>query len=130
MKFIIILIGLFTLLMGVSLLINPDFILGILENNIENQGLYVFGVLFRTVVGILLVLSANESKHPTIISAFGYFSLFAALMLVVSLTYFGQESVQQLFSTLLSDYKSYSPIIGGFSVLIGGFLIYAFVGKR
>ncbi len=129
MKFIIILIGVLIFLMGISLILNPDYILGFFEGNKENKGVFVFGILFRTIFGILLVLTANESRYPAIITFLGYFSLVAALALVVSLTYFGQESVQEMLSTLISDYGSYAPVLGGLSVGIGGFLVYAFLKK-
>ena len=129
MKFIVIILGVLILLLGISILISPDMILDFFESNKESQGVYIFGVLFRTVMGILLVLSANESKHPAVVSFLGYFSLLAALVLVVSLTYFGQESVQELLSTIIEDYKDYAPVAGVFSVGIGAFLIYAFLKK-
>lgn len=128
MKFIIILIGFLILLTGISLIVNPDFILGYLENNKES-GVFVFGILFRTVLGILFVLTANESRHPAVITFLGYLSLLAALALVVSLTYFGQESVQEVLSTLINDYREYASVSGGLSIVIGGFLIYAFLKR-
>ncbi len=129
MKFIILIIGALILFLGGSLIINPEFILDFFENNKESQGIYVFGILFRTVLGILLVLSANESKHPTIVTFLGYFSLLGALALVVSLTYFGQETIQNMLSTLINDYNSYAPVLGGFTLGMGGFLIYAFLKR-
>lgn len=130
MKIIILFIGALILLMGASILINPDFILSFVENSKGNQSFYVVTILMRTVIGILLLLSANESKHPLVVNLLGFLSLLGALILVVTLIYLGQEQIQELVTTLISDYKSYAPVMGAFSILMGGFLIYAFVGVR
>ena len=129
MKFIIIIIGAIILLLGISILVDSQWIFDFFENNKNNQALYIIGILIRTVVGVLLLLSANESRHPFVINLLGFFSLLAALILTISLIYFGQESVQEFFTSVISEYKSYMPASGVFSVSIGGFLIYAFWGK-
>ena len=129
MKFIIIIIGAIILLLGISILVDSQWIFDFFENNKNNQALYIIGILIRTVVGVLLLLSANESRHPFVINLLGFSSLLAALILTISLIYFGQESVQEFFTSVISEYKSYMPASGVFSVLVGGVLIYAFWGK-
>ena len=130
MRFIIVFIGALIIFLGISILIDSEWILDFFENNKENQSLYIIGILIRTVVGVLLILNANESKHPFVINLLGFFSLLAALILAVSLFYFGQEQLQEFFTSVISDFKSYISVSGVISILLGGFLVYAFMGKR
>lgn len=130
MKLIILFIGALILMMGASILINPDFILSFINSNKGNQSFYVVTILMRTVIGILLLLSANESKHPLLVNLLGFLSLVGALILVVTLIYLGQERIQDLVVSIISEYNSYLPATGVFSLLTGGFLIYAFFGAK
>jgi hypothetical protein len=122
MTLIIKLFGILLLLSGLSLLINPEIILGWIENNMGNTSLYISAIIVRLVFGILFIVAARESKYPGVIRFFGYLFIIAAIIFI----FMGQESFQDFISTLIPDVKPFAPLSGLLSIAFGGFLIYAF----
>ena len=74
MILIIKLFGILMLLAGISLLIYPDILIGWIENNMDNTALYISAIVVRLVFGILFILTAIESKYPTVIKFLGTYS--------------------------------------------------------
>ena len=126
MKLIFKLVGTIILVLGISLLIKPEIIFGWLEENMENTSLYIFAIVFRLVLGILLIIAAKESKYPRVIKFFGYLAIIAAVWFL----FMGLESFQNNMSSLISEIKSYAPVIGLVAMALGSFLIYAFSGSK
>ena len=122
MKLIIKLFGILLLLAGISLLINPEFIIGWIEENMENISLYISAIVVRLVFGILFLAAARESKHPGIIKIFGYVFIIAAIILFL----IGQGSFQNFINSVIPEFKPFARIIGLLSIAFGGFLFYAF----
>lgn len=122
MKLIIKLFGILLLLSGISLLINPEIIIGWIEENIENTSLYISAIVVRLVYGILFIAAAKESKYPGVIKFFGYLFIIAAIILI----FIGQESFQDFITSFIPYVKPFAPLSGLLSIAFGGFLIYAF----
>jgi hypothetical protein len=122
MTLIIKLFGILLLLSGLSLLINPEIILGWIENNMGNTSLYISAIVVRLVFGILFIVAARESKYPGVIKFFGYLFIIAAIIFI----FIGQESFQDFITSLIPDVKPFAPVSGLLSIAFGGFLIYAF----
>ena len=122
MKLIVKLFGLLMLLTGISLLINPEIIIGWIEENMENTSLYIFAIVVRLVLGILFIAAAKESKYPGVIKFLGYLFIMAAIIFI----FIGHESFQDFLSSLIPDIKPYAHLSGLFVMAFGGFLIYAF----
>ena len=122
MKLIIKLFGILLLLSGISLLINPEIIIGWIEENMENTSLYISAIVVRLVFGILFISEARESKYPGIIKFFGYLFIIAAIIFI----FIGQGSFQDFITSLIPDVKPFAPVSGLLSIAFGGFLIYAF----
>ena len=122
MKLIIKLLGLLIVLIGISLLINPEIIFGWVEDNMENPSLYIFAIVVRLVFGVLFILAAKKSKYSGVIRFFGYLFIIAAIVFI----FVGQESFQDFITSLIPDIKLFAPVSGLLSIAFGGFLIYAF----
>ena len=122
MKLIIKLLGILILLLGILLLIQPEVIFGWMEDNVENNSLYIFAIVFRLGFGILLIIAAKESKYPGVVKFFGYLAVIAAIIFI----FMGQKSFQDFVSSLIPDIKPYAAVIGLVAMVIGSFLFYAF----
>jgi len=122
MKLTIKLFGILLLLSGISLLINPEIIIGWIEENMENTSLYISAIVVRLVFGILFIVAARESKYPDVIKFFGYLFVIAAIIFI----FIGQGSFQDFITSLIPDVKPFAPVSGLLSIAFGGFLIYAF----
>ncbi len=122
MKLIIKLFGLLMLLIGVSLLIKPEILIGWIENNMENTTLYISAIVIRLVFGILFLIAAKQSKYPGVFKFLGYLFIIAAIIFIS----IGQESFQDFISSIIPNVKPYAPVIGLLVIAFGGFIIYAF----
>ena len=123
MTYIIILFGLLTLLAGVIILISPKIIFGVLRKNIEFLWLHVTAVGVRLALGTLLILFANESKFPIIITVLGWLSIAAAITFIL----IGRQRFIALMNWAFSLLKPYGRVGGLFAAVFGGFLVYAFL---
>lgn len=122
MKLIIKSFGMLMLLLGISLLIKPEIIFGWIENNMENTSLYIFAIVVRLVFGILFILAARESRYPRVIKFLGFLFILAAIILI----FIGQESFQELITSLIPEVNPFARVSGLLVIVFGGFLIYAF----
>jgi len=122
MKLIIRLFGILSLLAGIALLINPEIIIGWIEENMENTSLYISAIVVRFFIGILFIVASRQSKYPGVIKFFGYLFIIAAIIFI----FIGLESFQVFIASLIPDVKPFAPVSGLLSIAFGGFLIYAF----
>ncbi len=123
MTLFIIIFGALTLLAGLVIVINPDFVFGYLRKNLDRFILHILAVVIRLVLGILLVHQSGISRFPIIIEVIGWLSIVAAISLAV----IGRRNFNRLMSWALSLVKPAVRIGGVIAVAFGGFLIYAFV---
>jgi len=121
MNLIIKFFGILLLLAGISLLINPEFIIGWIEDYMEHKSLYISAIVVRLVFGILFLAAARESKHPGVIKVFGYVFIIAAIILFL----IGQERFQDFITALIPGVKPFAPVIGLVVIAFGSFLIYS-----
>ena len=126
MKLIIKLFGILALLAGLSLLINPEIIIGWIEENVENAALYNSAIVVRLVLGIIFIVAARESKYPGVIKFLGYLFIIASVIFI----FMGQESFQDFIAALIPDVKPFAPVSGLLSIAFGAFLIYAFLRNK
>lgn len=123
MTLLIIIFGALTLLAGIVIVINPEFIFGFLRNNLDKLVIHILAVVVRFVLGILLIYQSSLSKFPLIIEVIGWLSIVAAIILAV----IGRRYFNRLMSWALSLSMPFGRVGGVFAVGFGGFLIYAFV---
>ncbi len=122
MRLIVKLFGILMLLLGVSLLINPDIIIGWMEDNMENASLYITAIVVRMVIGILFIAAAGETKYPSVIKILGYLFIIAAIIFI----FIGQKSFQDFITSLIPIVKPFARLGGLIGIAFGGFLIYSF----
>ncbi len=122
MNLIIKLFGILMLLAGISLLINPEILIGFIEENMENTLLYISAIVVRLVFGVLFIVAAKESKYPGVFKFLGYLFIIAAIIFI----FIGQENFQNFIGSVIPDVKPYAPVIGPLVIAFGGFIIYAF----
>ena len=126
MKTLVNLFGTLMLAMGFVLLIKPAIIFGWVENNLESSSLYFIAIVLRLGLGVLFVMAAKGSKFPGIIKFFGYLFLLSAIILI----FIGQDNFRHFIETVLADLNPFAPAIGIIAIAFGGFLVYAFTGKK
>jgi len=126
MKLIIKFFGILIILLGISFLLNPEGVYNWAEENTGNITFYISVIVGRLVLGILLILAANESKYPGVIKFFGYFTIIAALVVIIM----GHRGFEELISSLIPVFKPYAPVSGLLGIAIGAFIIYAFSMKK
>jgi hypothetical protein len=126
MKLVIKLLGILFILSGISLLIDPKFIFGWIEENLEYKSLYISAIIGRLVLGTLFIIAAKESKYRRVVKYIGYFVIIAAFILI----FIGHESFKEFVSSVIPVFKPYAPVVGFFISVFGAFLIYAFTGNK
>ena len=126
MKLIINLFGILFLILGASLLIKPEIIFGWMEDNMENKSLYISGIIFRLVFGILLIMVSKKSKFPGAIKFIGYMAIIAA----VSFIFMGYEKFHHIIVSIIPEFRPYAAISGLIGMALGVFLIYAFTTNK
>jgi hypothetical protein len=123
MTVLIIIFGALTLLAGIVIVINPDFIFGFLRNNLDKLELHILAIVVRLILGVLLIYQSNVSKFPFVIEIIGWLSIVAAIFLAVM----GRRNFTRLMSWALSLLKPFGRVGGVLAAAFGAFLIYAFV---
>ena len=123
MHYLIMLFGFTTAIAGIIIVINPDLVFGLLRRKLESFGLHILAVVLRIIIGVALIMYAEESKYPAAILVLGWISIVAASVLGIM----GRTKFKRLMSWALS-LKPYLGRIGGFfAILFGSFLIYVVV---
>lgn len=122
MKLIIRLFGILLLFAGISLIFKPEIIFDWISNNAESTPIYIFAIVVRLTFGILFIAVSKESKYPGIIKFLGFLFIIAAIIFI----FMGQESFQNLISSVISTFKPFARVSGLISIAFGSFLIYAF----
>jgi hypothetical protein len=122
MKLVISLFSALIILAGLLLLINPEIIFQFVEQNMHSLWMYVTAILVRLVIGVMLVLTASQSRFPATIKVLGFLFLIVALIIL----FMGREGLHHFISSLLSEFLAYARIVGVIAMVFGGFIIYAF----
>jgi len=125
MKVLIRIFGALLILSGISIIIQPNFIYGWIENNLDQSWLYITAIVARLIFGVTFIFAAKESNYPKVIKGLGFLFILAALILL----FIGQQRFQNLIAALSSYINPYAIVSGLASIALGGFLIYAF-GKN
>lgn len=120
---LIIVFGVLIAVAGLSILLNPQTILGYLRDNVDKPALQLTAVVTRLLLGVLLVSQSGLSRYPLVIEVLGWVAVVAAIALAV----IGRKNFKNLMSWALSLINPYGRIGGVLAALFGAFLIYAFV---
>ena len=123
MNYIIILFSTATIVAGITIVINPETVFGLIRRNSESLSLHILAVVIRIIIGVALIMCATESKYPTAILIIGWISIVAASVLGIM----GRTNFMRLMSWALSIAPSLGRIGGFLAIFFGGFLIHAVV---
>ena len=126
MKLSIKLFGILMVLIGISLLIKPDILIGWIENNMETTPLYISAIVVRLIFGILFLAAARESRYPGVLKFLGYLFIIAAIIFI----FIGQDNFIDFISSIIPNVKPYAPVSGLLAMVFGGFLVYAFSSNK
>ena len=126
MRITIIIFGIFLILAGLSLVVDPKIVFNFIIDKGNNLWLYIIAIAVRLIIGVFLIISASSSRYPTTIKVFGYIFIVAALILL----FMGQENFVDLISTLIPEFRPLGRIGGLLSMAFGGFFVYAYTGKK
>ena len=111
------------LLLGISLLIKPEILIGWIENNMETTPLYISAIVVRLVFGGLFLAGwPRSSRYPGVIKFLGYLFILAAVIFI----FIGQDSFRDFISSIIPNVKPYAPLSGLLAIVFGGFLFYSF----
>ncbi|NBC03823.1 MAG: hypothetical protein GVY20_08990 [Bacteroidetes bacterium] len=123
MDLLIILFGVLIILAGIGILIKPDSIFDYLKRESDNYKLHIFAITLRLFLGILLIYYASISHYPIAIETLGWFAIIAAVALIL----IGHDNFRKLIDWAVNFIKPFRYLGAILALLLGGFLIYAFL---
>ena len=106
-----------------GILIKPDFLFDYLKRESDNYKLHIAAIVVRLIVGFLLIYYAELSQFPVAMEALGWFTIIAAVALIL----IGRKNFQKLIEWAVTFLRPYRFVGGILAVVFGGFLIYAFL---
>ena len=120
-KWTIILFGIFFILVGLIMLLNPQKARQILRKAGSTNFINYAEITLRIIPAAALILSAENSKYPDIFKIFGWFMLITSFVL-----YFVPRQLHHKFSMKAADIlkPSYYQLISPFAFIIGILIIY------
>jgi len=123
MTILIIILSALILVVGLAIILKPAVVFGIFRKNSEKIELQILAVVIRLALGALLVYQADASKYPIVIEVIGWILIVAAVFLTV----IGRQKFIQFITWTLKFVKPFGRIGGYFAVVLGIFLIHAFI---
>jgi hypothetical protein len=115
--------GVFSLLVGLLMLVRPAVVTAFLSANGGKPFLQTSAVVARLILGVSLILTAAVSKFPILISWLGWLTVVAAIVFaVIRRARFGQ-----LISWALGISQRFGRPGGVIAALFGVFLLYAYL---
>ena len=115
--------GAIILAAGILIAVNPDTILSLFKESLEEKRLYILAITSRIVIGATLILLSNISKFPLSIGILGWLILIIAVVLLLM----GHIRFTRLANWFLSKGVGVSYFAAPAAIALGGFLIYAFI---
>jgi uncharacterized membrane protein YidH (DUF202 family) len=123
MELLIIIFGALIVVAGIGMLYKPDFIFDYLKPESDNYKLHIFAIVFRFVVGMLLIYFAESSRYPVAMEVLGWFTVLAAIALIL----IGQKNFRRLIDWAVNFLKPLHLIGSFLAIAFGLFLIFAFL---
>lgn len=123
MEILIILFGAFIVIAGIGMLIKPDLMFDYLKRESDNYTLHTFAIAIRLIMGFLLIYFADLSQYAVAIEAFGWFVVIAGIALIL----IGHKNFKKLIEWAVTFIRPYRFIGGLLAIILGCFLMYAFL---
>ena len=123
MNVFVILFGLFIIVMAGFMALNPKRFTDIMLQFSDSVWMHVGAVAVRIVLGIVLILVADQSRFPMALHIIGWIAIVAGVMIALV----PHAKFTQLIHWVFSKLARYTRIAAIFALLFGGFLIYAVI---
>ncbi|WDE09399.1 hypothetical protein [Thalassomonas haliotis] len=109
------------LLAGFVIVFKADLLFQYLEKHAADPALHLLAVAFRLILGLLLLLVAENSKFPLVVALIGYLAIIAAVILLL----IGRQKFSRLILGFLPEAKKWHPLGGLLATFFAVFLFYA-----
>ena len=126
MKLAVIVLSAFIVLAGILILIDPNIVYGLIENELHSTELYITAIVFRFLFGLLLFRSASISRNSIFMKILGLIMILAAFIFLM----IGPKSFQEFISSALQNLEDYERIGGILGIIIGFYIIYTYTTKK
>ena len=123
MRIFILLFGLFIVVADGALVLKPDSVMNLILRYSGSLLMHVLAAGVRIVLGIVLLLYADQSRFPLTLEVLGWISLAAGLVLAV----LPPARFQALIRWAFDRFGPFTRAAAMLAVLFGAFLIYAVI---
>ena len=118
-QIIIALVGVLICLAGLVILISPQKFKNVM-NNFAGQRRFLFAIIFRLVLGAILLAEAASLRFPLAMKIIGAISIVAAIGILIA----GQQRMDQIIDYWMKKSEVLFRVASVFALAFGGFLIY------
>ena len=108
---------------GLAILAKPKVILALTSHYSGSLVLYIAAILARLLVGVALLLYADQSKFPLVLTILGWLFIAGAL----SIAAIGRNRLKKFIEWAVNFMMPYARVTGILAVCLGGFIVYALV---
>ena len=109
------------LMLGLLLLVAPGLLLDYFRVKVEATGIRIVAVSLRVILGVILLLLADESRFPFIITLLGTFSLVSGIVLA----FLPRHAFIYLINRFTGMNAMASRAVGLGALALSWFLVYA-----
>jgi len=120
MSMVVLIVGLFIAIMGLSAFLSPGWMRRMLDLFLEKSWLAA-AAIFRLVVGVLFILTASQTRAPTFILVLGVFFVIAGL----SVPLVGRERIESMARWWLGKKDLVLRAWGLATLVLGAFIAHA-----
>lgn len=121
MNYLILIFGVLISIAGIVLVLRPAILFNFLHQYQDSSVIYGLAILARAVFGIALLLIAPTSQFPLALSIIGWIAIVAAIFIGA----IGPARFHILMAWVLNLSTGWGRVAGLFTLLFGGFLVYA-----
>ena len=119
MGLILTLIALLIIFLGVSMVLKPDGIPGMVKLYADEPGLQVFASVGRALFGIALMVYASHSNWPSLLTVLGALSLISGIVFMV----LPAEKFSHFVRSMVHRVIEFGPVPGIVVTLIGAAIL-------
>lgn len=121
MKYLITLFGVLIMITALVMLFRPAFFIDHMRRFSDTTAMHVLAVMVRVILGMALLLHAEQSRFPLVLQIIGWVSLAAAAIIAV----IPHARFTSLIGWVLDRFTSYIWAGALTALPFGGFLVYA-----
>ncbi|MEZ5478157.1 MAG: hypothetical protein R3E95_11950 [Thiolinea sp.] len=121
MSLLLTLLGLIIIFLGISMLLKPDGLPGMVKLYADETGLQVMASVGRILIGTALLVYADYSRLPGILTLLGWLSVISGLVFL----FMPQHRFREFILLMLDKAQSFGQIAGAVVTLMGVILVYA-----